>query len=1363
VAELALYLLGLPRIELAGEEVRIGRRKALALLAYLAITGQSHTRDLLATLLWPEHDQSRARNSLRAALVSLRKALGEGWLGADRESVGLSQGAGFRLDVAEFQNQLAARQAHGHPPDEACPACLPLLAGAAELYRGDFMAGFTLPDSPAFDEWQYYQSESLRGELAGALERLSQGHATQGEFERAIAHARRWMSLDPLNEPAHRLLMQLYAWSGQRAAAVEQYAACQRILAEELGAPPTEETTALYERILAGEVEIPTSRARTIGGYELRERIGSGGFGEVYRAYQPSVTRDVAVKVILPQYANHPEFVRRFEAEAQLVARLEHPHIVPLHDYWRGGEGAYLVMRWLPGGNLHDALQRGPWRPEAAAELLDQIAGALDTAHRQGVVHRDVKPENILLDRDGNAYLSDFGIAKDLAHAAAATDPEAVPGSLWYISPEQAQSQAVTPQSDLYSLGIVMHQVLTGEHPFSDLTPPDQLIKRLTEPLPSLCERRPDLPQGLEEVIRRATAHEPGERYPDVPAFARAFRAALSGIAEAAARPSSTRTHNLPAQLTPFVGRETLLAEIADRLTDPACRLLSLVGPGGSGKTRLALEAAAAQLDNYPHGVFFVSLAPLESAEAIVSTIAKAVGFTFYAEAGTDGVDRAQGQLLRYLSEKQMLLLMDNYEHLPDGVGVVSNVLQAAPGVKVLATSRARLNLGGEHLLPVPGMDVPDAQTVEQSARSARQALLHCVLDFGDALQSSAVKLFVQSARRAQPSFELVADNLADVVHICRLVAGMPLGILLAAGWLEMLTPKEIVVQLGGEIGSSFDFLETNLRDAPARQRSMRAVFDHSWRLLTEREREVFRKLSAFRGGFTAHAGEQVAGATLLELRGLVHKSLLGRERTGRYEIHELLRQYAAEKLHRAERLHRAVELGAVLAEGMTTRDRHSAYFAGFLQQREEQLLGEERKRALEEIETEIDNVGAAWGWAVAQGKIDEIDRSLDSLAGFYRARGWFQEGEEAFSRAAQRIAGAQYGIGDHTTMMVLGKALLQQGRFNDALGFVDRASELLGQSLAIFGDLGARRETAYALRYLGDVAFWKGKGEDLYQDALAISEELGDQRGIALSLWGLSMVANYKGEYRSAKQSLQQSLAIFTQIGNVIGVVDSLNRLGWTNWLLGEYQAAKQLHERSLALCRESGDRFRTARALGDLGIDACGLQEYAEANQYWHESLAIYQEAGNLWGMADVLGDMGELANFVGEYSEAQHFARESLALREKIGSAYGVIWSSQVLGNALCGLGDLQGAQTYLCRSLATAVKSHGRFYIPLIVGGVAQLLAAKGGEERALELLALVFHHPKSCQWAKDRAAPLVAQLEGELPRAGPGRDRGEAVG
>ncbi len=275
---------------------------------------------------------------------------------------------------------------------------------------------------------------------------------------------------------------------------------------------------------------------RRIKGYELREWVGAGGSGAVYRAYQTSIGREVAIKVILPQYANQPEFIRRFEVEAQLIARLEHPYIVPLFDYWRDPDGAYLVMRWLPS-NLRLSLERGAWSAEMAARMLEQLAGALTIAHREGVIHRDIKPENILLDEDKNAYLADFGIAKD-THVKTDKETGTTVGSPAYITPEQIKGEPVTAQTDIYSLGLVIYESLAGERPYADATTPEELNQRhLNTPLPYLATRHLNLPAALDEVLQTATAKNPEQRYTNVLRFAAQFRAALPNLVRTVAQP----------------------------------------------------------------------------------------------------------------------------------------------------------------------------------------------------------------------------------------------------------------------------------------------------------------------------------------------------------------------------------------------------------------------------------------------------------------------------------------------------------------------------------------------------------------------------------------------------------------------------------------------------------------------------------------------------------------------------------------------------------------------------------------------------------------------------------------------------------
>lgn len=279
-------------------------------------------------------------------------------------------------------------------------------------------------------------------------------------------------------------------------------------------------------------------------GYQLEERIGSGGFGAVYRARQTTIEREVAIKIILPGFANNPDFIRRFETEAHLVARLEHPHITPLHDFWRDPDGAYLVMRYLKGGSLREALQDGPYDLESASRLLDQVAAAVSFAHRNDVIHRDIKPGNILLDEDGNAYLADFGIAKDLLNLGGShTSPDAVVGSLDYLSPEQARGEAVTPRTDIYSLGVTLYEMIAGEHPFKGSSSIERLYKHINDPVPDIHNLPDDVRETINDIIQTATAKDPEKRYPDVLALAVAFR-------EGIGRKQAERDFNIVEQLT---------------------------------------------------------------------------------------------------------------------------------------------------------------------------------------------------------------------------------------------------------------------------------------------------------------------------------------------------------------------------------------------------------------------------------------------------------------------------------------------------------------------------------------------------------------------------------------------------------------------------------------------------------------------------------------------------------------------------------------------------------------------------------------------------------------------------------------------
>jgi WD40 repeat protein/DNA-binding SARP family transcriptional activator len=705
MAHLRIHLLGSFLVTLDGEPVTTFEwDKVRALLAYLAVEAdRSHSREKLAGLLWPETPEASARANLRRALSDLRSAIGDRARSSDRarsgdgapsddpealppyllvtrQTIQFNRESDAWVDVQAFVDLL--------PPDAIRQQTLLELEEAVGLVRGDFLEGFGLPDSVAFEEWMLLHREHLTRLRLAALHRLVAAHQARQAYDAALRYAWQQVEAEPYQEEAQQQLMHLLALTGQRSAALAQYDALRRLLRDELGVEPAAETRALYRRILSGEIE-PVEEAlrdRIIRGYDLVDPIGEGSFGTVYRALQPVLGREVAVKVIRPEYASRPEFVRRFEAEAQVVARLEHLHIVPLYDYWREPDGAYLVMRLFPAGSLHDALAAGPWDPPDAARALDQVASALAAAHSQGVVHGDVKPANILLDEARNAYLSDFGIARE---AGLPLDPgtERLSVSPEYAAPEQWRGGPVTPLADLYSLGVVLYELLAGQHPFPGATPSELHDRHLHAPLPPLSATRPGLPPALDAVVARATAKAPRDRFPDAQTLADAFRAA---VAPAGVPPAPGAEIGRPEPRNPYVGlrpfeeadavhffgRDAQVDQLVDRLQDgnePLVRFLAVVGPSGSGKSSLVRAGLVPALRRGAvHGSedWFVAAllpgaAPLAELETALLGVAVggAEGVREALGADADGLLRAAEAVLPP-GEGELLLVIDQFEEL---------------------------------------------------------------------------------------------------------------------------------------------------------------------------------------------------------------------------------------------------------------------------------------------------------------------------------------------------------------------------------------------------------------------------------------------------------------------------------------------------------------------------------------------------------------------------------------------------------------------------------------------------------------------------------------------------------------------------
>jgi predicted ATPase len=750
------------------------------------------------------------------------------------------------------------------------------------------------------------------------------------------------------------------------------------------------------------------------------------------------------------------------------------------------------------------------------------------------------------------------------------------------------------------------------------------------------------------------------------------------------------------------VGRGDELTDLDLLIKDPQVRLITIIGPGGMGKTRLALAAAEQQLAGcepqtdgregeqaFPNGVFFVPLAHLSEPNQIMPSLAEALQLQLGRGRGElrspeqQLLDRApEQQLLDYLREKQVLLVLDNLEHLLGGTKVIADMLQTAPGVKVLATSRERLHLHEEQAYPIQGLPYPDWERPDDTADYA------------------AGQLFLQAARRTQPDFELGGDDLTYLARICRLLEGMPLGLELAAGWVDALS----LAAIAAEIERSLDFLETEWRDVPERHRSMRAVFDTSWRCLSAAERELFAQLSVFRGGFTSAAAQEVAGAELRTLAKLVHQSLLQFSKVReRYQFHELLRHYGAEKLAAEPESEAAV------------RDRHSAFYCAALEAWEADMKGARETVALVEIEADLENVRAAWDWAMDHAQFQRLDQALDGWALFHESRGNRPEGERALGvwqeQMTTLISGAPADTG--TAQCVLARILMWRGHFNRSLGRSELADTLLEQSQALLDSAALagqdmQRERAFPFRLMlwaagewTSIPNW-GAARRHREESLSLFRALGDPWNAAWCVAGLGTACRALGDHDQAKRMYEESLASFRALGCVSGVCDVLNALG--SWARGvcDYDQAQRYYEESLALARSAGHHLYAGFALHEVAALALFRGLFEAAAGYLQEGMAVYRETGNRAMVAQLSVQLAVAFWMSGELPRADETIQEG----ERIAGQLGTPWPLNIVSAYRAWLDTWAGryaeARAHAATALALALQIRNQWLVGLARG-------------------------------------------------------------
>lgn len=1071
-----ILLLGAPRLEVNGSAAHLERRKSMALLAYLATINEGVTREALAAMFWPDYESSRAAAYLRNTLWTISKVLGDDWVLAEQDTVRFNPDAGIERDVYQFQSLINNAQWIAISDVESHRQRAALLSEATLLYRAEFMAGFTLRDSPDFDNWMMFTAENLRQQSGEALDRLMECFIQLGEYENGIAVARRRITLDPLYESAHRQLMRLYAWTGQVPAALRQYREVVRLFQSELGSVPDAETRALHEAITTNKLPTP----------------------------QP---------------------------------------------------------------------------------------------------------------------------------ITAAPNPA--------VRPEQT-------------------------------------------PAPS----------------------------------------------------------NLPASTTPFIGRGAELIDLARLINEPTCRLVTIVGPGGIGKTRLAIETGRTA---YEGEVYYVSLSPITNVDFIFPTIAAAVDFCSIRP------EDNRTQLLEYLHGRRMLLIIDNFEHLIEHAELLSDLLTHAPEITLLVTSRERLNLQEEHLYEIGGLSIPTLDAIDH------------LEEYG------AVALFLQATQRVHPGYVLTPMDAPAVIRICQAVEGMPLGIELAASWMQVLSCHEIA----NEIDNSLDFLTTTARNVPERHRSLRAVFERSWEYLTRDEQACLSKLSIFRGGFSVGAAQFITGASLTLLLALSNKSLI--RRSGRrFELHELIRQYAEQKLDQDERVQ--------------TLSKHSAYYCRFLAQREAQLKGRDSVFALDEIEQDRDNVRLAWEYAVEQHQVAMLQEAFEALVLFSSVRMGLHGAHKLIVQAIDQLS--QHSD-DPATRLLLGGLLAMRALALEMNARAAQVAATVQSSLAYLREFKGHRATALPLVMLADLLNIPGKPADvaleLIEEAIAIYTANGDQWGIAHSTFQLGMISHTHLQYEKAERCFNDSLQLFQKIGHVWGMGIAQSGLAQQRYTLGDYQEAQRLIQESMRLFEQAGDQRRVAiffnalwqnyaeegylerlgrqlKMFEEIGdVRAIAWTHYDLAWIAWladnfDEALPLLTQAYNGFrdtqthdGMAWARIYLADIALQQGDPAEASLLALEALEIVENMDLPWCVSGALYVLGDVALAQGNLDQARRKYTDAVRIAHQTRAAMQIMRHLGGYAEYLLRAEEPHAALAMITFLLEHPATWKDTNKRLNRLVVTLRGMLPR------------
>jgi DNA-binding SARP family transcriptional activator/predicted ATPase len=1217
MSHLSISLLGSPKITLDGVQVKIPTFRAIPLLAYLAITGVSQTRETLASLLWSESSLPHALGSLRTTLWRLKSAGLDEWIILDHNEISLNYHKSIDIDALEFKEKINKYSIHGHPSSQICLLCIQNLTEAVELYQGAFLSGINLSKAQAFDEWRMQESENLYILYLDALEKLVRAHRTFGDFNLAIHYARMWLSHDLYNETAQYDLLQLYSITGQRAIAISQYKRYKNFISRELGIEPSEEITNLYKQILSG---------LTISSATQKAKSHVFLTSDIEKAASFWSKAGIDKTQILAKYHDiFSETCKRFGG--QILQKSEDSITV----LFENGQTLHCAV------TIHLILKKMDWG-EAGIPSIRMVLYSTAT---------------------DDTYNNSFSMVT----RAAANLLSISWGGQIIITEQTLKHLDLPPGSRVKDLGY--HSLLDATESVH--------VYELLHPHLLAIEHRP-----LQTV--------------------------------------NPRSMNFPTYAPLFIGREEELKELSTLIDEPSTRVISLVGPGGVGKTRIAVQFSTQIAGHFSDGAFFISLSSVQDPEFIPIILADALKFSFF------GPRNHTEQIANYLNRMKVLLVFDNFDHLRrKGIEFLVFLLNQTQYLKIIVTTRERMNLISETIVEVHGLPTPSSDIVEDGERF------------------SSIQLFLTTARRILRGFSY-ADNAAAIIRICRLVNGLPLGIILASSWVRVYSCP----QIAEEIKKNIDFLATSAPDLAPRHRSLRAVFDNSWVLLSKEERVILSKLSIFQSAFTHHATQEICLASPVLLSAFVDKSLLQRRQDGRYEMLNTFHLYATEKLNEVD------------DELSVTRTKFCEYYADLCTKKQYELNSPTQRQAIDELTNEIENIRTAWGWMIDLNLWEMIDRVKEPLLAYHVILGNFVHGREFFRLCLTKLNKLNLPSLD----LILASMQQREAWLTFRIGFITEGLAELEKSMETFRRYNSKWDLAMSLQFLAEAYRTIGdprKAKNFILEALRILQQdisLKSNYVLAYSAHCKSILGRILmelGEIEQALINLESSLAAHRQLGTFYGTIHPLMGLGRLAYLEGEYTRSRDLYLKALETATMIYDQHGMAQIHNHLSALYEGMGNPSESYQHMLTAFNLCKETGDRRLTAIILNNLAyHNLKYLHLPSDAIRTYHESIAIFSDLGDLRGLAYSFYDISKAYLQVGLVKDALNFCFQSLQAAMTLDS---IPLILHslhGFAYIYANTGYHERALRLCNQIENHPQIEPDTQKRVIVTRAELETILP-------------